>query len=37
VRTSVDNGMAFDIVGTGRASHASLRAAVEQAIAFTRK
>ena len=31
VRTSVDHGTAFDIAGTGRASHASLRVAVEQA------
>lgn len=31
VRTSVDHGTAFDIVGTGKASHASLRVAVEQA------
>jgi 4-hydroxythreonine-4-phosphate dehydrogenase len=31
VRTSVDHGTAFDIAGTGQASHASLRVAVEQA------
>jgi 4-hydroxythreonine-4-phosphate dehydrogenase len=31
VRTSVDHGTAFDIAGTGSASHASLRVAVEQA------
>jgi 4-hydroxy-L-threonine phosphate dehydrogenase PdxA len=31
VRTSVDHGTAFDIAGTGKASHASLRTAVEQA------
>jgi 4-hydroxythreonine-4-phosphate dehydrogenase len=31
VRTSVDHGTAFDIAGTGKASHASLRVAVEQA------
>lgn len=37
VRTSVDHGTAFDIAGTGRASHASLRVAVEQAVAFTRE
>jgi 4-hydroxythreonine-4-phosphate dehydrogenase len=35
VRTSVDHGTAFDIAGTGQASHASLRAALEHAIAFT--
>jgi 4-hydroxythreonine-4-phosphate dehydrogenase len=32
VRTSVDHGTAFDIAGTGKASHASLRVAVEQAV-----
>jgi 4-hydroxythreonine-4-phosphate dehydrogenase len=31
VRTSVDHGTAFDIAGTGKASHASLRVAIEQA------
>jgi 4-hydroxy-L-threonine phosphate dehydrogenase PdxA len=31
VRTSVDHGTAFDIAGTGQASHARLRVAVEQA------
>ncbi|MCI0551913.1 MAG: 4-hydroxythreonine-4-phosphate dehydrogenase PdxA [Anaerolineae bacterium] len=31
VRTSVDHGTAFDIAGTGKASHASLRVAVAQA------
>jgi 4-hydroxythreonine-4-phosphate dehydrogenase len=31
VRTSVDHGTAFDIAGTGTASHASLRVAVERA------
>ena len=35
VRTSVDHGTAFDIAGTGRASAASLRAAVAQAVAMT--
>jgi len=35
VRTSVDHGTAFDIAGTGRASHASLRVALEHAVAFT--
>ncbi len=35
VRTSVDHGTAFDLAGTGRASHASLRAAVAQAAAMT--
>lgn len=32
VRTSVDHGTALDLAATGRASHASLRAAVELAI-----
>ena len=36
VRTSVDHGTAFDIAGTGKADHASLREAIEQAIALTR-
>ena len=36
VRTSVDHGTAFDIAGTGRASHASLRVAVEQAALLAR-
>jgi 4-hydroxythreonine-4-phosphate dehydrogenase len=36
VRTSVDHGTAFDIAGTGKASHASLRVAVEQAAMLTR-
>jgi 4-hydroxy-L-threonine phosphate dehydrogenase PdxA len=31
IRTSVDHGTAFDIAGTGKASHASLRVVVEQA------
>jgi len=31
VRTSVDHGTAFDIAGTGRADHSSLRAAIEWA------
>jgi 4-hydroxythreonine-4-phosphate dehydrogenase len=35
VRTSVDHGTAFDIAGTGQASHASLACAVRQAIAMT--
>ena len=35
VRTSVDHGTAFDIAGTGKASHASLRVAVEQAALLT--
>ena len=34
VRTSVDHGTAFDIAGTGRADHASLRAAFAQAVAM---
>jgi len=32
VRTSVDHGTALDLAGTGHASHASLRAAVDLAI-----
>jgi len=36
VRTSVDHGTAFDIAGTGTASHASLRVAVEQAALLAR-
>jgi 4-hydroxythreonine-4-phosphate dehydrogenase len=35
IRTSVDHGTAFDIAGTGKASHASLRVAVEQAALLT--
>jgi 4-hydroxythreonine-4-phosphate dehydrogenase len=35
VRTSVDHGTAFDIAGTGTASAASLRVAVEQAALLT--
>ena len=35
IRTSVDHGTALSIAGTGRASHASLRAAVELAIEMT--
>jgi len=36
VRTSVDHGTAFDIAGTGKASHASLRVAIEQAALLTK-
>lgn len=36
IRTSVDHGTAFDIAGTGKASHASLRVAVEQAAMLSR-
>lgn len=36
VRTSVDHGTAFDIAGTGKASHASLRVAIEQAAMLSR-
>lgn len=36
VRTSVDHGTAFDIAGTGKASHDSLRVAVEQAAMLSR-
>jgi 4-hydroxythreonine-4-phosphate dehydrogenase len=32
IRTSVDHGTAFDIAGTGKASHRSLRYAFDQAI-----
>lgn len=32
IRTSVDHGTAFDIAGTGKASHESLRCAFEQAV-----
>lgn len=31
IRTSVDHGTAFDIAGTGKASHASLKTSIEQA------
>ena len=37
VRTSVDHGTAFDIAGTGKASHASLRVAVEQAAMLAKE
>jgi 4-hydroxythreonine-4-phosphate dehydrogenase len=37
IRTSVDHGTAFDIAGTGKASHASLRVAVEQAAMLSRQ
>ena len=36
VRTSVDHGTAFDIAGTGKASEASLRVAVAQALMLSR-
>src|ERR1044071_6276860 len=36
VRTSVDHGTAFDIAGTGKASHASLRVALEQAAMLSK-
>jgi 4-hydroxythreonine-4-phosphate dehydrogenase len=36
VRTSVDHGTAFDIAGTGKASPASLRVAIEQAALLAR-
>jgi 4-hydroxythreonine-4-phosphate dehydrogenase len=35
-RTSVDHGTAFDIAGTGRADHASMRAAIELAASLAR-
>ncbi len=37
IRTSVDHGTAFDLAGTGRASPASLFAAVEAAIDMARR
>jgi 4-hydroxythreonine-4-phosphate dehydrogenase len=37
VRTSPDHGTAFDIAGTGRADHASLRTAFRQAVAMIRR
>ena len=36
VRTSVDHGTAYDIAGTGQASHESLAAAIGMATAITR-
>ena len=36
IRTSVDHGTAFDIAGTGRASEASLLAAIEVAVQMVR-
>ena len=35
VRTSPDHGTAFDLAGTGRASHKSFLAAIEMADAMT--
>jgi len=35
-RTSVDHGTAFDIAGTGRADHASMRAALDLATSLAR-
>ena len=37
IRTSVDHGTAFDLVGTGRADPGSLRAAIEMAITLAQK
>ena len=34
LRTSVDHGTAFDIAGTGRASHSTMRAALDAAARF---
>ena len=34
IRTSVDHGTAFDIAGTGKAEHASLRSALRMAVAM---
>jgi 4-phospho-D-threonate 3-dehydrogenase / 4-phospho-D-erythronate 3-dehydrogenase len=34
IRTSVDHGTAFDIAGTGKADHASLRSALRMAVAM---
>ena len=36
VRTSVDHGTAFDIAGTGKARHTSLKVAIEQAALMAR-
>jgi 4-phospho-D-threonate 3-dehydrogenase / 4-phospho-D-erythronate 3-dehydrogenase len=36
IRTSVDHGTAFDITGTGKASSASMTAAIEVAIQMVR-
>ena len=36
IRTSVDHGTAFDIAGTGTASHESLVVAVQQAVTMSR-
>ena len=36
VRTSVDHGTAFDIAGTGRASEASMLAAIDVAVQMAR-
>ncbi|MBY0688114.1 4-hydroxythreonine-4-phosphate dehydrogenase PdxA [Microbacterium marinilacus] len=36
IRTSVDHGTAFDIAGTGTASHESLVVAVQQAVSMSR-
>lgn len=35
IRTSVEHGTAFDIAGSGKANHASLKLAIEQAAAMT--
>lgn len=37
IRTSVDHGTAFDIAGTGKADAGSLVAAIEMAVALTRR
>jgi 4-hydroxythreonine-4-phosphate dehydrogenase len=37
VRTSVDHGTAFDLVGTGRAEHQSMQAAIELAVQIVRR
>src|SRR6185295_233423 len=37
VRTSPDHGTAFDIAGTGKASAASMRKALEMAVQMARK
>ncbi|MET4639628.1 4-hydroxythreonine-4-phosphate dehydrogenase PdxA [Mycetocola sp. 2940] len=36
IRTSVDHGTAFDIAGTGTASHESLVVAIQQAVSMSR-
>jgi 4-hydroxythreonine-4-phosphate dehydrogenase len=37
IRTSVDHGTAYDLAGTGKASHASMTAAIRMAVQMSRK